>query len=111
MVFQRLPAQSAAPGGLGADSLGNFHTWNASALTARYLQPALDVLPQIKQERKIFFTLAWSNAFIGVQHSTESDQTVHAWLAHAAIDADLKLKVLQVANDLDRTVKIRAKFP
>ena len=92
-------------------SLGNFHTWNASALTAPYLQPALDVLPQIKQERKIFFTLAWLNAFIGGQHSAESDQTVHAWLAHAEIDADLKLKVLQVVNDLDRTVKIRAKFP
>ncbi len=91
-------------------SLGDFNAWNASALTAPYLKPALEALPRVKQERKIFFTLAWLNAFIGGQHSAESDQIVHEWLATAQIDADLKLKVLQVVDDLDRTVKIRAKF-
>ena len=91
-------------------SLGDFNAWNASALTAPYLKPSLEALPRVKQERKIFFTLAWLNAFIGGQHSAESDRLVHDWLASARIDADLKLKVLQVVDDLDRTVKIRAKF-
>ncbi len=92
------------------DSLGNFNAWNATALTAPYLKPSLDALPRVKQERKIFFTLAWLNAFIGGQHSAEADRLVHDWLASAQVDADLKLKVLQVVDDLDRTVKIRAKF-
>lgn len=93
------------------DSLGNFNAWNASAITAPYLNQSLDALPQIKQQRKIFFTLAWLSAFIGGQHSKESDQVVHNWLATAKVDKDLKLKVLQVVDDLDRTVKIRARFP
>jgi len=92
-------------------SLENFNSWNASALTAPYLRPALDALPQIKQQRKIFFTLAWLNAFIGGQHSAESAKVVHDWLATANTDEDLKLKVLQVVDDLDRTVTIRAHFP
>jgi aminopeptidase N len=91
-------------------SLGDFNSWNASALTAPYLMLSLEALPSIKQNRKIFFTLAWLNAFIGGQHSPESDDLVHTWLATAEIDADLKLKVLQVVDDLDRTVKIRAKY-
>jgi aminopeptidase N len=93
------------------DSLGNFNSWNAAELTAPYLKPSLEALPRVKQERKIFFTLAWLNAFIGGQHSRESDQLVHDWLTSAEIDADLKLKVLQVVDDLDRTVRIRQRFP
>jgi len=92
------------------DSLGNFNEWSAASLTASYLKPSLDALPEIKQQRKIFFTLAWLNAFIGGQHSKEADQAVHNWLADADIDADLKLKVLQVVDDLDRTVRIRERF-
>jgi aminopeptidase N len=89
------------------DSLGNFNTWNADALTAPYLKQALDALPRIKQQRKIFFTLAWLNAFIGGQHSLEAGRVVHQWLASAPIDDDLKLKVLQVVDELDRTARIR----
>ena len=84
------------------DSLGNFNEWNADVLTLPYLKRALDALPNIKQQRKIFFTLAWLNAFIGGQHSTEADRIVHQWLASANIDEDLKLKVLQVVDELDQ---------
>jgi aminopeptidase N len=92
------------------DSLGNFNEWNAEVLTLPYLKPALDALPNIKQQRKIFFTLAWLNAFIGGQHSREADGAVHRWLARAPVDEDLKLKVLQVVDELDRTVRIRERF-
>jgi aminopeptidase N len=92
------------------DSLGNFNAWNADALTLPYLKPALDALPNIKQQRKIFFTLAWLNAFIAGQHSPEADRVVHQWLASANIDGDLKLKVLQVVDELDRTVRIQERF-
>jgi aminopeptidase N len=93
------------------DSLASFNQWNQSEVTIQYLQPALDALPQIKQQRKIFFLMAWLNAFIGGQHSKEASHQVYDWLATNSHDPDLRLKVLQVLDDLDRTVQIRAKFP
>jgi aminopeptidase N len=92
-------------------SLAAFNYWNQSELTTLYLEPALNALPQIKRERKIFFVLAWLGAFIDGQQSAQADAQVHAWLQTGNIDPDLRLKVLQVVDDLDRTVKIRKKFP
>jgi aminopeptidase N len=92
------------------DSLVSFNQWNQSAITFPYLRPSLNALPQIKQQRKIFFLMAWLNAFIGGQHSNEASHEVHSWLDDTSIDSDLRLKVLQVVDDLDRTAKIRAKF-
>jgi aminopeptidase N len=91
-------------------SLGPFNEWNQSELTLPYLKPALAALPDVKRERKIFFVLAWLNAFIGGQHSAEADAQVHQWLDTAKIDPDLRLKVLQVVDDLDRAVWIRQRF-
>jgi len=92
-------------------SLAAFNYWNQSELTAPYLEPALSALPQVKRERKIFFVLAWLGAFIDGQQSPEADAQVHAWLQTGNIDPDLRLKVLEVVDDLDRTVKIRKSFP
>jgi aminopeptidase N len=91
-------------------SLGAFNYWNQSGLTYPYLRSALDALPQVKRERKIFFVLAWLNAFIGGQGSAEAQAEVKEFLKSAALDHDLKLKILEVSDDLDRTVKIRAKY-
>ena len=92
-------------------SLGAFNYWNQSELTASYLRPALDALRQVKRERKIFFVLAWLGAFIGGQQSAASDAEVHEWLKTGDIDPDLRLKVLEVVDELDRTVRIRQHFP
>jgi aminopeptidase N len=91
-------------------SLGSFNYWNQSELTGAYLRPALDALPQVKSERKIFFVLAWLNAFIGGQGSAAAQSEVHGYLNTAGLDKDLKLKILEVSDELDRTVKIRAKY-
>jgi aminopeptidase N len=91
-------------------SLGSFNYWNQSELTAPYLGPALDALPQVKHDRKIFFMLAWLNAFIGGQQSPEAQKQVHDFLQTAQLDRDLKLKILEVVDELDRTVKIRGKY-
>jgi len=91
-------------------SLGSFNWWNQSELTFPFLGHALDALPQVKRERKIFFMLAWLNAFIGGQQSAEAQQQVHDYLKTAELDRDLKLKILEVVDELDRTVKIRAKY-
>jgi aminopeptidase N len=91
-------------------SLGSFNWWNQSDLTLPYLGPALDALPQVKRERKIFFMLAWLNSFIGGQHSAAAQNQVHDFLDNAALDKDLRLKILEVVDELDRTVKIRGKY-
>ena len=92
-------------------SLGPFNYWNQSELTLPYLKPALKALPQIKRERKIFFALGWLNAFIGGQQSAVAQAQVHEFLRTATLDKDLQLKILEVSDELDRTVKIRQRFP
>lgn len=92
-------------------SLGPFNYWNQSELTLPYLKPALEALPQIKRERKIFFALGWLNAFIGGQQSAAAQAQVHEFLGTAALDKDLQLKILEVSDELDRTVKIRQRYP
>ncbi|HEV7552736.1 MAG TPA: M1 family aminopeptidase [Candidatus Angelobacter sp.] len=91
-------------------SLGSFNWWNQSDLTLPYLGPALDALPQVKRERKIFFMLAWLNSFIGGQQSAAAQKQVHDFLNSATLDKDLRLKILEVVDELDRTVKIRGKY-
>src|SRR5215472_197416 len=92
-------------------SLGPFNYWNQSELTLPYLKPALEALPQIKHERKIFFALGWLNAFIGGQQSPAAQAQVREFLQTARLDKDLQLKVLEVSDELDRTVKIRQRYP
>jgi aminopeptidase N len=109
--FNDYTANASRPEDWVEQSLGTFNYWNQSSLTQPYLRPALDGLPQVKRERKIFFVIAWLNAFIGGQHSAEADAEVHRWLDTGSVDPDLKLKVLQVLDELDRTVRIRKRYP
>ena len=91
-------------------SLGAFNYWNQSELTEPYLKPALEALPQIKRDRKIFFLVRWLNAFIVGQHSAAAARQVHAFLDNATLDKDVRLKILQELDELDRAVAIRAKY-
>ena len=94
-----------------SQSLRPFNSWNQTPLTGPYLTRALDALPDIKRTRKIFFLGAWLSAFLDGQHSPEAQAAVHAWLAAHTIDPDLRLKVLEASDALDRTVLIRQRFP
>ncbi|HEV2492013.1 MAG TPA: M1 family aminopeptidase [Terriglobia bacterium] len=94
-----------------AQSLPAFNYWNQSELTAPYLKPVLEALPAIKRNRKIFFLVGWLSAFIDGQQSPEAQAEVHRYLHSATLDNDLRLKILQVVDELDRTVKIRKKYP
>jgi aminopeptidase N len=108
--FEEYLHNSARPEDWIELSLGSFNWWNQSNLTLPYLGPALDALPQVKRERKIFFMLAWLNAFIGGQQSEAAQKQVHDFLNTATLDKDLRLKILEVVDELDRTVKIREKY-
>jgi aminopeptidase N len=89
-------------------SLGAFNWWSQADLTRPYLARALEALPQVKRERRIFFVLAWLNAFIGGQHDDAALEIVRAYLASGKAEPDLRLKVLEVTDELERAVRIRA---
>jgi aminopeptidase N len=91
-------------------SLFAFNYWNQSTLTAPYIDPALSALPQIKRERKIFFLVGWLDAFLDNQQSPASLATVENYLKTQNPDPDLRLKILQAEDELQRTVQIRAKY-
>ncbi|HEX6182355.1 MAG TPA: M1 family aminopeptidase [Pyrinomonadaceae bacterium] len=92
-------------------AFGPFNTPQQSALTLPYLEPALAELPALKRTRKIFFVNGWLAAFIGGQCDARAAAAVRDFLAReAALDRDLRLKVLEAADGLERCVRIRERF-
>ncbi|MBC7931864.1 MAG: ERAP1-like C-terminal domain-containing protein [Rubrivivax sp.] len=92
-------------------SFGPFNTPGQSALTLPYLGDALAELPTLKRTRKIFFVNGWLAAFIGGQCDERAAATVRDFLARRpALDRDLRLKVLEAADGLERCVRIRARY-
>jgi aminopeptidase N len=64
----------------------------------------------VKRERKIFFLVAWLDAFMDGQESKASLDVVEQYLETAHPDPDLRLKILQSMDELERTVRVREKF-
>jgi aminopeptidase N len=92
-------------------SLGPFNTPRQSELTLSYLEPALRELPDLKRTRKIFFVNGWLAAFIGGQCSERAAASVRDFLARSpALDRDLRLKVLESSDGLERCVRIRSRY-
>jgi aminopeptidase N len=88
-----------------------FNSPKHSDLTRQYLETALSELPNLKRNRKIFFINGWLGAFIGGQRSEEALAIVNKFLAdNPNLDKDLRLKILENADGLERAVKIRAKY-
>ena len=82
-----------------------------AALTLPYLRQALDSLPYIQKNRRIFFLGSWLGAFIGGQRSAAAQTIVRRFLAdNPNLPLDLRQKVLQTADELDRTVRIRKRW-
>ncbi|HST57161.1 MAG TPA: M1 family aminopeptidase [Longimicrobium sp.] len=90
-------------------ALGNFNAPTHSALTLRYLRPSLDRLEWVRDNRRIFFLPRWISAFVGGHVSAEALAEVDRFLAETpALPADIRRKVLQSRDELERTVRIRA---
>ena len=80
-------------------------------LTAPFLERALRELPNLKRNRKIFFVNNWLAAFIGGQKDEKALAIVNKFLAdNPNLDKDLRLKVLENVDGLERAVKIRARY-
>jgi aminopeptidase N len=87
-----------------------FNTVEQAALTAPYLERALRRLPQLKRERRIFFVNNWLAAFLDGQTDQATVSVAKRFLREAKVDPDLRRKVLEHLDGLERTVKIRAAF-
>ena len=92
-------------------SLGTFNAVEHQHLTLPFLRVSLDSLPYIQANRRIFFLGSWLGAFLGGQGSDAALQIVRRFLAeHPALPKDLRQKVLQNADELERTVQIRSRW-
>ncbi|HSU96040.1 MAG TPA: ERAP1-like C-terminal domain-containing protein, partial [Gemmatimonadaceae bacterium] len=90
-------------------SLGAFNEIDQQALTLKYLKPALDTLPWLQRNRRIFFIGSWLGGFIGGQTTPEAAATVRAFVnSNANLGADLRQKILQTLDELETTVEIRS---
>jgi aminopeptidase N len=89
-------------------SLGPFNALEHEAVTLEYLGPALDSLPFIQTDRRIFFLEDWLAAFLRGQSSDSALRVVSRYLdVHPGLPADLRRKTLQHLDELERTVRIR----
>jgi aminopeptidase N len=92
-------------------AMGPWNSIRHSELTLPYLQKALQELPNHKRNRKIFFVNGWLGAFIGGQRSEEALAIVNKFLAdNPQLDNDLRLKILENVDLIERAVKIRNKY-
>ncbi|MCC6244603.1 MAG: ERAP1-like C-terminal domain-containing protein [Gemmatimonadaceae bacterium] len=90
-------------------SLRAFHDVEQSELSRTYVVASLDTLPWIQQNRRIFFLGSWLGAVIGGQQSAEALAEIDGWLASKPrLAPDLRQKVLQARDELERTVRIRS---
>ncbi len=89
-----------------------FNSIRHANLTQQYLEKALAELPNHKKNRKIFFVNGWLGAFIGGQKSEKALAIVNKFLAdNPNLDKDLRLKILENVDVIERAVRIRSKFP
>jgi aminopeptidase N len=92
-------------------SVGPLNAIQQSELTLPYLDAALRELPRLNRTRKIFFVNGWLSAFVGGQCSERAGRVVQDFLQReATLDRDLRLKVLEVADGLERCVRIRERY-
>jgi aminopeptidase N len=106
--FTRYFADSALNEDWATGSLGPFNALEHQALTFPYLAPALDSLPFIQAHRRIFFLETWLAAFLRGQTGDSALSVVRRYLdEHPRIPQDLRRKVLQHMDELERTVRIR----
>jgi aminopeptidase N len=108
--FRRYFADTTLNEDWASGSLGAFNGPEHADLTLLYLAPALDSLRFIQANRRIFFLGAWLGAFMGGQTSAEALAVVRRYLDRE-LPADIRRKVLEYSDELERTVRIRARYP
>jgi aminopeptidase N len=108
-MYERWRSDPALPESWVEEALEPFNAPEHAADTAPLLAPALAALPELKRTRKIFFVERWLAAFLGGQADAAALEDVRR-LLQGNLDDDLRLKVLQAADGLERAVRIRERY-
>jgi aminopeptidase N len=88
-----------------------FNSIRHAEMTLPFLGKALAELPNLKRNRKIFFINNWLGAFLGGQRNEQALAIVNKFLTdNANLDRDLRLKILEIVDGLERAVRIRKQF-
>ncbi len=101
---------SAPPEQWTQDSLSWLHWPRQHELTLPFLAKALERVDWVKQNRRIFFMPAWLDAFVNGHSSAAALAIVDDFLRTRELSADVRQKLLQSRDGLDRAVRIRAQF-
>ena len=89
------------------EALPAFNAVEQQDATRAHLQAALAALPELSSRHKIFFVNAWLSAFVGGQADAQALALAEQAAADPALAPDLKRKLLEVTDELARTVAIR----
>ena len=108
-MFERFVGDAQLPESWIEEALAPFNAPEHAAQTRALLARALAQLPQLKRTRKIFFVERWLEAFLGGQADAQALAEVRR-LLEGALDDDLRLKVLEAADGLERAAKIRERY-
>jgi aminopeptidase N len=109
--FWRYFADSSLNEEWASSSLDAFNNMEAEALTLPFIRPALDSLPWIQIHRRIFYLGSWLSAFIENRTSRAAHDTVRSYLeSRRSLSSDLRSKILQSLDELERTITIRERF-
>lgn len=93
------------------DSLEFFHWPGQSELTEPFLAPALQRVEWVKKHRRIFFMPAWIDAFVNAHSSKSALDVAERFLReNPKLPDDIRLKILQSMDGLERAVRIRARW-
>jgi aminopeptidase N len=109
VYFTRYFADSSLNEDWATASLAPFNALEHQRLTFPYLASALDSLSFIQSHRRIFFLETWLAAFLRGQTSDSALAVVRRYLdQHPGLATDLRRKVLQHMDELERTVRINS---
>lgn len=109
-VFARYLDDASLPEPWIGASLAYFNHPAHAALTRPLLARALGALPELERTHKIFFVDQWLAAFVGSQHNAQAFAIVRAQLERKSLAPSLRLKLLEAADQLERRLRIRARF-
>jgi len=110
VLFRAFIDDKALPESWIEAALGPMNAPEQARFTEPLVAEALARLPELKRTRKIFFVGNWLAAFIGGQTEVGALAHVEAFLQRSDVDADLRLKVLEAIDGLERAVRIRKKY-
>jgi aminopeptidase N len=110
--FERYFADASLNEDWATASLRAFNVPAQDSLTLPFLATALDSLQWIQKHRRIFYLGSWLSAFVDGQRSADALARVNEFLReNPQLPTDLRQKILQNADELERTVRIRRQYP